>query len=384
MKTSPKNKLVLSLIIFLQLSLMMLSGCHNRSGEEKSLEGSAAEDGLIRLTQEQIAANDLVLGEPVMHKFSGLVEATGQLEALPRNRAIVSAINGGVIRELALLPGNQVGRGQTLFRIENQELLQLQEDYLTASASLAFLKDDYERQKLLTGENVAARKLFLKAESDYLSTQARFSALEARLTLLHIDKEALRQGHMVSSVPVISPISGFVASVTGSNGLYVTPETPVMEIVETSPLMVSLQLFEKDIPVVREGQIVRFRIPEVSPDTLDARVITTGKALSDLRTVMVYALFTPKLKGSYLPGMFVKAEIITESFTVMALPLSALISGDGGELVLVKSDPRDDLWLLSKVRVVTGMKQGDMVEIKAGGLAPGDRVVISGAFSVPL
>lgn len=102
-------------------------------------------------------------------------------------------------------------------------------------ASLAFLKDDYERQKLLAEENISARKQFLKAESDYLSTQARITALEARLNLLRIDREVLRQGRLTAAVPVISPISGFVASVSENNGVFVSPENPVLEIVETSP-----------------------------------------------------------------------------------------------------------------------------------------------------
>lgn len=380
MKTLFKKQGVALLMVLLVLAL--IQGCHSRQGEVKTPESSPAGEDLLQLTPEQIAANGLVLGESFMHTFSGVVEATGQLEALPRNRAAVNAITGGVIRDLTLLPGDRVSRGQILFRIENQELLQLQEDYLTASASLAFLKDDYERQQLLAGENVAARKQFLKAESDYLSTQARVSALEARLNLLHINREALQQGRIAASVPVIAPISGFIASVSEENGVFVSPESPVLQIVETSPLMVTLQLFEKDIPLVRPGQLVRFRVPEVSSDTLEATLVTTGKVLSDLRTITVNALFTPSGNGDYLPGMFVRAYIITGSHNALALPLEALISGDEGEFVLVNSDPGQELWRLKKVRVATGIKQDNLVEILPGSLQPDDKVVVNGAFSV--
>jgi len=382
MKTSTKKRLAPLIIALLPLGMMVLSGCHSRQGEVKTAESQPEGMEMLQLTPDQIAANGLVLGEPFLHTFSGVVEASGQLEALPRNRAAVNAVTGGVIRDLTLLPGDRVSRGQTLFRIENQELLQLQEDYLTALASLAFLKDDYERQKLLADENISARKQFLKAESDYLSTQARITALEARLNLLRIDREVLRQGRLTAAVPVISPISGFVASVSEENGVFVSPENPVLEIVETSPLMVTLQVFEKDIPQINTGQPVRFRVPEVSADTMEASVVTSGKALSDLRTVTVHALFTPGKNSSYLPGMFVKAEIITGSHQALALPLEALISGEEGEFVLVRSDPRNDLWILKKVKVISGMKQGNLVEILSPGITPGDQVVVNGAFSV--
>lgn len=381
MKASFQNPLF-HLLILLSLGLMVLTGCPSRQGEEKTPDSQSGGGELLQFTPEQIAANDLVLGEPFMHTFSGVVEAMGQLEALPRNRTVVNAVTGGLIRDLTLLPGDRVSRGQILFRIENQELLQLQEDYLTASASLVFLKDEYERQQLLAGENVTARKQFLKAESDYLSTKARVTALEARLNLLRIDRELLQHGKLAASVPVVSPISGFVVSIEKENGVFVSPEIPILEIVETSPLMVTLQVFEKDIPLVSAGQSVRFRVPEVSSDTLEASVFTTGKALSDLRTVTVHAMFTPEKNTTYLPGMFVRAAIITGSHNSLALPQDALISGEAGEFVLVKSNPGEDQWVLKKVKVVSGMKQENLVEILSGEVAPGDKVVVSGAFSV--
>lgn len=117
---------------------------------------------MLQLTPDQIAANGLVLGEPFLHTFSGVVEASGQLEALPRNRAAVNAVTGGVIRDLTLLPGDRVSRGQTLFRIENQELLQLQEDYLTALAS-------WPSSKMTTN----ARNSWLKKISPHVSSSSR-------------------------------------------------------------------------------------------------------------------------------------------------------------------------------------------------------------------
>lgn len=370
----------------LWLWLLLLAGAGCRSGEEKgnSAENTAPDEDLLTLSAEQVKANDLLLGHPENYAFKAVVEASGHLEALPRNKASVHAITGGVIRGLDLLPGERVTRGETLFRIENQELLQFQEDYLTAGALLEFQKDEVERQKVLAGENVTARKTFLKAESEYLSTRARFSSLEARLAMLHINKTSLLEGRMVTSVPSVAPISGYVTRVEGSNGTHVAPETPVLEIVETSPLMISLQVFEKDIPGVHEGQQVRFTIPDVSAEIQEGTVTKTGKSLDEKRTVNVHVLFTPKSPSPFLPGMFVKAQIITGTLTAMALPLAALVSGEEGEYVLVLSNPGQEPWHLKKVKVTTGMRDSNMAEIKESALlTPGDQVVISGAFSMP-
>lgn len=346
-----------------------------------------AEVGITELTASQIEANELELGEPVEYGFARIVPASGYLEALPQNWHTIHVSIGGTIRDLHLLPGDRVQQGTLLFRIWNPDLLQIQEDYLTASASLKFLEDDYERQKMLATENVAAKKVFLKAESDFLATRARVLALEARLAQVHIDREHLREGNIVSSVAITSPISGFVAKVDGNNGKFVNPETPIMEIVETSPLLLSLQVFEKDIAHVKEGQVVRFRIPEVTAEVFEAKVAKTGKTLDENRTVNIHALVTPDPGLGLLPGMFVKAGIITENFTAMALPPQAIISGDDFSFVLVKTNTGQDApgegWKLKKVAVVTGYQDENMVEIMPGSkLALTDKVIVSGAFSV--
>ncbi len=372
---------------FIGLVMLIAAGCgsEKKGGTEK--EEGEVQSGIIELSAAQIEANELALGEPVNYRFSRIVPASGYLEALPQNRHTIHVSIGGTIRDLHVLPGDRVQQGAILFRIWNPDLLQIQEDYLTASASLKFLQDDYERQKMLASENVAAQKVFLKAESDYLATKARVLALEARLALVRIDREQLREGKIVSSVAITSPINGYVAKVEGNNGLFVNPDSPIMEIVETSPLLLSLQVFEKDIAHVKEGLVVRFRIPEVTSEVFEAKVAKTGKTLDENRTVNIHALYTPDAGLRFLPGMYVKSEIVTETFTAMALPPGAIVSGDDFSFVLVKTntgqDSAEEGWKLKKVAVVTGYQDEKMVEILPGGkLALTDKVIVSGAFSV--
>lgn len=374
-------------IPFMGLALLFLTAC----GSGKSQEGETAADdtdsGITELSAEQITANELELGQPLQYEFSRIVTASGYLEPLPQNRHTLTTVMGGTIRDLHLLPGDRVQRGALLFRIHNPDLLQIQEDYLTASAALKYLQDDYERQKMLASGNISAQKVFLKAESDFLATKARVQALEAKLDMLHINRESLQEGKMLSSVAVTAPISGFITRVDGSNGRFVQPDSRILEIVETSPLLLSLQVFEKDIAHVREGQHVTFRIPEVTGEIFEATVQKTGKSLDDNRTVNIHALFTPAAALRLIPGMFVSADIITESFTAMALPLGAVISGEDHSFVLVKTNPEQGSpaggWKLAKITVTTGYQDEKMVEIKPGGnLKLSDQVVVSGAFSV--
>ena len=383
MRSSNKKISLAYCYFLLVLIFLSFAACKSGGKSDEGKEKSKESNGLLQLTTEQVEANNLVLGHPLEYLFSGIAGATGYLEALPRNRVIVSAVTDGVIGELNLLPGDRVSRGEILFHIRNQELLQIQEDFMTTSALLKYQQEEYERQKLLVAENVSAGKSFQKAESDYEATKARVSSLEEQLNLLHISLKELKEGKMVTSVAVTSPISGYVTRVEQTNGKYVTPESAVLEVTGTSPLMIGLRVFEKDILNVREGQKVTFSVPDATAEVFESKIVKTGKALDENRTVKVYALFNPSRDSGLLPGMFVKAEITTGTFTAVALPLSAIISGEGAEFVLVRTNSDPGPWILKKVPVVTGFREKEMVEIKPESrISLSDQIVISGAFSV--
>jgi membrane fusion protein, heavy metal efflux system len=362
-----------------------VSGCHSgKSGNENQEQSTGTQpDDLLRMDAAQISANEMELGQPEEIEFNRIITATGFLEALPRNKHTVTIWSGGTIQNLNLIPGDYVKTGQIIFTIQNPQLLQLQEDYLSALELLKFQQDEYNRQQLLASENIAARKVSLKAETDYLSTKAKVEALKTKLRLLKIDMEKPGDGTMVSSISISSPISGYVTRVEGSNGKFVSEQSEIMEIVNTSPMMLNLSVFEKDILKIAEGQTVRFTVPDVSEEVFEGIIEKVGKALEENRTVSVHALFSPPGKLGLLPGMFVKAEIVTETFKALSLPQSALISYDDAWFVLVKSNTEEDHWVLEKKPVIPGYQDGTLVEIMPGSqITPDDKIVIKGAFNV--
>jgi membrane fusion protein, heavy metal efflux system len=364
------------------LILVLLTGCGAGKKGNTELPPETGNSGILHFSPEQIKANNLVLGQPGQHTFVSKVPATGYLEALPANKRVITIWMGGTIKNLNRMPGDFVRAGEALFSIENPEFIQLQEDFLTTAEMLKYQKEEYERQKLLAKENASAQKTFQKAEADFTGLVARFTALKTKLQLLKIDPGKISPENIHPSLVLPSPISGYITRINGCNGQYVSDQTEIIEIVNPDPLMVSLSVFEKDIMKIKEGQPVLFSVPDALDEIFTAKVEKAGKSLRENRTASVHALFNTKNSHVRLiPGMFVKAEIITGEFTAMALPTSALINMDDQHYVLVKTNPETDFWELEKKQVFTGREDGEWFEILPGGnLKQDDRVVVGGTL----
>jgi cobalt-zinc-cadmium efflux system membrane fusion protein len=370
---------ILSTLIY----VIMIHSC-KPSGEKTQEQGNQQDAGeKISLSEEQIQANKLVVGHATEHKFRRTISAVGNLEVLPGNRRIVNAKMGGIVHDLKLLPGSPVIAGEVLFRLENPEFIRLQEDYLAGKGLLEWRKEEYERQKILATDNVTAKKEFLAAQSEYWSIQAKMEALLIRFSFLNIDADKLSAGTMLRSLPVTAPISGFVTKVNVHNGQFLSESDEVAEIVQTSPILLKLKVFEKDIVHIKEGQTVLYTLPDVSLENFKARIEKAGKSLEEDRTVTVFARSAGENLTSVIPGMFVKALIVTEEFTTLALPLTALGGSDENQFVLIRTNNEGDYWNIERKKVLTGYRDESMVEIlPESGLSVDDQVVVSGTFSI--
>jgi cobalt-zinc-cadmium efflux system membrane fusion protein len=169
--------------------------------------------------------------------------------------------------------------------------------------------------------------------------RVRVEALRQKLTLLNIRAANLTTETLQSSIPVISPISGYVTEVNANIGKFVQPNEVIFEIVDTRHLHVELMVFEKDVPKLREDQKVRFILANESTSR-EAEVHLIGREISAERTVRVHCHLL-KEDRDLLPGMYVKATIETTGGQADALPGEAVVSAAGKHYIFLQTVERE-------------------------------------------
>ncbi|MEQ8245756.1 efflux RND transporter periplasmic adaptor subunit [Fulvivirga sp.] len=368
-------------------SLLILSSCSSKTDTEISVEGetqSIIEDA-YHLTTNQFLSSKMAFGRMVPGSFHEVVKANGMFDVPPENRAYVSCYFGGIVKDIRLLPGERVKKGQVLFTLENPDYVQMQQDFLEAKGQLVYLKSDYERQKNLAQDNVTSQKNYIKSESDYTVTKVKVESLSKKLGLMNINPNTLTLENMRTTIIVMSPISGYVTEVAISRGAFLNPSELAVSIVDTDHLHLELNIFEKDLSKVKIGQQIQFRTQGDESNFKQATVYLVNKTVdAEKRTIGIHGhLSDEKPADTFNPGMYVEAEIYTSTSSKMSLPQDAIVDIDGKYYVLVLQDSIGDSYNFIKKEVKTGLSNNSQVEIlNAYDFKEDTEFLVKGAFNL--
>ena len=112
----------------------------------------------IPLSQKQVDAVDLKMGEAVDRVMDATIAANGQLVLRAQNKGDVASLMGGVVKAIYVKEGQNVKRGQIVALVENTDVVSLQREYYSASKECELALADLERQKLLNRTGAGVKK----------------------------------------------------------------------------------------------------------------------------------------------------------------------------------------------------------------------------------
>lgn len=173
--------------------------------------------------------------------------------------------------------------------------------------------------------------------------------------------------------PVDSPLTGTVGRVYLDKGANVVITTPVAFVVDMTNVEVHLDVVERYVPMLSEGQKAYVTVDAFPGRNFEGVVSKVSPVVDPQSRTAVIEITIPNQDQSLLSGMFAKIKLITkEHKDVCAIPADALLKEGEAEYVFVVEGER-----AKKKKVLTGVKEGDHVEIKDG-LAVGEQVVVWG------
>ena len=368
----------------LLVAIMALASCNSKEKSEvKNTDATekAENTDMATITENQFKSGDMELGKITTQPFNTVVKANGMFAVPPENQADVSAYFAGYVKDINLLPGDAVKKGQTLFTIENPEYVQVQQDFLEAKGRLNYLKSDYDRQKELIADNVTSKKNFLKAESEYTVTLAQYQSLKKRLSLMNINPNTLSGDNIRSVINVPSPLSGYATTINATKGMYLNPSDVAITVTNTDDLHIELKIFEKDLPMVKVGQPINVRLQNDMNTIYEGKVHLVNKTINlQERTVNIHGdLVNDSDAKLFAPGMYIDGEILTTTTKYPALPVEAVANIDNDYFVLVKENGTN----FKRVLVKIGATNNGFVQIvNADDFKPDTQFLTKGAFNL--
>ena len=374
-------------IIFSGL-IIFLNSCTNGDNKART-EITVVEvipENIVELRDDQIKLAGIQTGSVEMRSVSNTLKVNGIISVAPQNQATVCMPLGGFIKNTSLLPGNAVHKGQTLAVIENQDFVDIQQNFLEAKNKLVFAEAEFKRHTDLYKDDVYSEKNVQQVTVDYKNLKALVKSLEQKLFLIGINPDQLSEDNISNQVNLVSPINGFLKAVNVNIGKYVSPTDILFEIVNRDKLFLELTLFEKDADKVTSGQKIKFFINNES-EAHEAIISQTGESISDDKTFRVYGTVISSCK-KLLPGMYVNALIEESDAKVTALPSEAIVSFDDKDYIFVfEKDKEEAGKAMTEYRIIEitkGVSSSGYTEIiiPEGFDVNEIQVVINGAYNL--
>jgi cobalt-zinc-cadmium efflux system membrane fusion protein len=374
-----------SFLFFFILLLTILS-CNKGKNTVEVKEAEVLPEDIVELRDDQLKLANIETGTIELRSLNGTLKVSGLVTVAPQNTATVCMPMGGFVKTIALMPGNSVSKGQTLAILENQEFVDIQQNYLEAKNKLEFAEAEYKRHTDLYKDDVYSQQNLQQVTADYKNLKAQVSALEQKLALIGINPANLTEDNISRSIAVTSPISGFVKGVNTNIGKFVSTTDILFEIINSDKLLIELTLFEKDADKVLTGQKIRFFINNET-EQHEAVIYQTGRSINTDRTYKVYASVIGICKN-IIPGMYVNALIEATGLQVAALPSEAIVSFDDKDYIFVfdknKEEGGKPFTEYRMIEVHKGVTDGGFTEIivPEGFDIKTAKVVIKGAYNL--
>lgn len=337
------------------LPLLLVAGACSASAEADSAgQDASAPEALVRVINVEVE-------EVVESAFAEEIALSGTVQAA--RDVVVSAEEGGVVRELLLERGAAVTEGQPIVRIDDA-ILRPQVDRARAEAALA--QEQWQRRKRLFEED--------RVGSELAYLQDRLTAEQAAAQLKVLEERLAR-------TVVRAPFAGVLEERLVEVGAMVGPGTPVSRVIAVNPVKITAGVPERYATDVRPGAAVRVTFEALEGRSFEGRIGYVGTAVNPRNRTFPVEFSVSNLGGLIKPEMVANVSLTRRVVAkALVVPQNAVVRvTDGSAVYVVKRE--GDIDVVEARLVKVGMSQDNQVTITSG-LSVGDRVVVVGQQQV--
>jgi RND family efflux transporter MFP subunit len=248
----------------------------------------------------------------------------------------------------------------------------------SARVALESAQADLKRIESLKEQGLASEQAWEQAKARAAGAAAQYQAVldqeraaKARYEQAQAALELARS--QLADATITAPISGIVASLPVEVGQTVSPGVAVATIVNMDQVKIKLNVPEKDVVHLKEGQAAKVRVTSLKGKEFTGKLTSLAPA-ADARTRSFLAEVTLDNPGYELkPGMFAEVRLVTETRKdVVMVPQDAVLVEGDEHVVYVVSGNR-----AHRREVKLGLGNDEAVEVLSG-VKEGEDLVVTG------
>ncbi|HRO41558.1 MAG TPA: efflux RND transporter periplasmic adaptor subunit [Flavipsychrobacter sp.] len=360
---------------FFVLALLWMMSCKSKTTPETQV--ATTNEHTLTFTKEQLKSVNIAVAKPQLQFIANTIRASGKIDVPPQNLVSVTVPLGGYLKYTKLLPGMRLKKGDVIAVLEDQQYIQLQQDYLTTKAKLESAEQEFFRQKELNVSKASSDKIYEQAKAEYQSLKIALSALAERLRLININPATLSAQNISRSIRLYAPFDGFVSKVNVNIGRYVNPSDILFDLIDPKDIHLKIRVFEKDLPQLSIGQKLIAHTNAHPEKQYNCTITLISKDVDTDRTAEVYCRFQDYDK-SLLPGMYMNTIIELAGEESLTVPEQAVVSFEGKNYVFTSAENGT----FEMTEVFIGSKEKGFVAIENKAAINNKNIVTTGAYTL--
>jgi RND family efflux transporter MFP subunit len=347
----------------------LMSSCGSK--ESKTAATAGKDYDSIALTQQQLKGVNVKFVQFTPRFIKPIIHANGAIRLLPESKAEVSSHINGKVDRIFVREGMYITKNQHLLSISSFDLLELQNEYVSAKNEAEFQRVEFERQAELKKRNMGVLSDYQAAKAKYQSAIINEKTLQQKLEILGIDTKVfsdLTNPHIQKTIVIKAPFSGYINKLNVHAGSLVQPETILAEIIDPNQLQAEVYVYEKDAELIKEGLPVTLNFVQNGIAPVQGNVLFVSRALDPTnKTITLHVQFTKPKQGEIHADMNLKAIITGQSGSApeMAIPSTTLYDDGDHKYIFVCTNPETEKVEMKKFRVEVLKEDDGFVVIKS-------------------
>lgn len=233
-----------------------------------------------------------------------------------------------------------------------------------AEAVLQLREQEFERQRLLSENNIGSKAQLETAQSALLSQQATLMMAEAEIKRRTAALETARLKLEYTSIKAEWPEGGaprYVGERYVDEGVLLKINEPVVSIAEIDRLRAAIYVIERDYPFLHIGQTAEITTDAYPDQVFYGNISKISQVLLENSRQASVLLEIPNGDLKLKPGMFVRVHLeFAKRTNATTVPQSAIIKREGKSGLFVLSADRTKV---NFIEVATGIVADSQIEI---------------------
>lgn len=306
-----------------------------KSGQGPGVERSAA----------PVAVEIAAIRKATIHDIGNF---TGTLA--PKSQFVVAPKISGRLERLLVDIGDRVSRNQLIATLDDEEyrqqVRQAEADLQVAQAnleesrsSLEVAKREWERVEELHKKGISADSELDAAKGTYATQEARYKVSQAQVANKQAALEAAKIRLSYTKITATWE-EGMNSRVVGerfvSEGAMLTPNTPILSILEINPLLAIIHITDKDYFRIKTGQVASISTDALPDKSVTGEIVRIAPLLKETSREARVEIEFANPEGIFKPGMFINTTINFASHEdATVVPVSSVVKRDNQQGVFL-------------------------------------------------